>query len=163
MLRGIGAMAILGAGLMLRGTILSKARREERTMRGLRDALLALEREIALNLTPLSVLFARGGYGEIADTFFSSVSEGLRAGGTLRDCWAASAQSLTLPQAVKERVAHLGAMLGGDEEAVRRALRTMADELSAALEARERGRAQRERVTTAICVSASTFLLLMLI
>ena len=163
MLRGIGAMAILGAGLMLRGTILSKARREERTMRALRDALLTLEREIALNLTPLPVLFARGGYGEIADALLASVSEGLRAGGTLRDCWAASAQSLTLPQAVKERVAHLGAMLGGDEEAVRCALRTMADELSAAMEVRERGRAQRERVTTAICVSASMFLLLILI
>lgn len=163
MLRGIGAMAILGAGLMLRGTILSKARREERTMRGLCDALLALERDIALTLTPLPVLFTRGGYGEIADTFFTSVSERLRAGGTLRDCWAASAQTLTLPQAERDRVAQFGAMLGGDEEAVRRALRAMADELSAALEARERGSAQRERVTTAICVSGSAFLLLALI
>ena len=156
-------MAIFGAGLMLRGTIVSKARREERTMQALRDALLALEREIALNLTPLPVLFARGGYGEIADAFFTSVSEGLRVGGILRDCWAASARTLTLPQAERERVAHLGTMLGGDEDAVRRALRAMADELSTALEARQRGRAQRERVTTAICVSASTFLLLILI
>ena len=163
MLREIGAMAIVGAGLMLRGTILSKARREERTMLALRDALLALEREIALNLTPLPKLFASGGYGEAADAFFASVSEGLRAGGTLRDCWAASAQMLTLPQTVKERVAHFGATLGGDEEAVRRALRAMADELSAALEARGRDRAQRERVTTALCVSGSAFLLLILI
>ena len=156
-------MAIVGAGLMLRGTILSKARREERTMLALRDALLALEREIALNLTPLPVLFASGGYGEIADAFFASVSEGLRAGGTLRSCWTASAQMLTLPQMEKERVARFGVTLGGDEEAVRRALRTMADELSAAIEARGRDRAQRERVTTALCVSASTFLLLMLV
>ena len=163
MLRGIGAMAILGAGLMLRGAILSKARREERTMRGLRDALLALEREIALNLTPMQKLFTRGGYGEIADAFFALVSEGLRAGGTLRDCWATSAETLTLPQAERSRVAQFGASLDGDEEAVRRALRAMADELSAALEARERERAQRERVTTAICVSGSAFLLLVLI
>ena len=163
MLRGIGAILIIGSGLLLRGTILSKARREERTIRGLRDALLALEREIALNLTPLPVLFTRGGYGEIADAFFSSVSKGLRAGGTLRDCWAASAQALPLPRSEKERVAHFGALLGGDEEAVRRALRAMADELSAALEVRERGRAQRERVTTALCVSASMFLLLILL
>ena len=163
MLRGIGAVLIVGAGLMLRGTILSKARREERTMRALRDALLALEREIALNLTPLPVLFARGGYGEIADAFFASVSEGLGAGGTLRDCWAASAQMLTLPQTEQDRVAQFGATLGGDEEAVHRALRAMTDELLAAMEARERGRAQRERVTTAICVSASAFLLLILI
>lgn len=163
MLRGIGAMAILGAGLMLRATILSKTRREERTMRALRDALLALEREIALNLTPLPVLFTRGGYGEATDAFFASVSEGLRAGGALRDCWAVSASELALPQAERERVAHLGTMLDGDEEAVRRALRAMADELSIALEARKRERAQRERVTTAICVSASVFLLLILL
>ena len=132
-------------------------------MQSLRDALLALEREIALNLTPLPKLFARGGCGEIADAFFASVSEGLRAGGTLRDCWAASAQTLTLPEAERERVAQFAATLSGDEKAVRRALRAMAGELSGALEARERERAQRERVTTAICVSASTFLLLMLI
>ena len=163
MLRGIGAMAILSAGLMLRGTILSKARREERTMREMRDALLALEREIALNLTPLPVLFPRGGYGEETDAFFASVSEGLRAGGTLRDCWAVSAQTLSLPQEEKERVARLGTMLGGDEESVRRALRAMADELSAALKARKRERAQRERVTTALCASASVFLLLILL
>lgn len=163
MLRGIGAVAILGAGLMLRGTLVSKARREERTMRALRDALLAIEREIALTLTPLPVLFARGGCGEIADAFFAPVSEGLRAGGTLRDCWAVSAQTLTLPQAVKDRVAYFGATLCGDEESVRRSLRSMADELSEAMEVRSRERAQRERVTTAICVSASTFLLLMLI
>ena len=156
-------MAIFGAGLMLRGTIVSRSRREERTMRGLRDALLAIEREIALNLTPLPVLFVRGGYGEIADTFFSSVSEGLRVGGTLRSCWAASAQTLTLPQTEKERVAHLGATLGGDEEAVRRALRAMADELSEALERRQYEQAQRERVTTVLCVSGSTLLLLMLL
>ena len=163
MLRGIGAILIIGSGLLLRGTIMSKARREERTMQGLRDALLAIEREIALTLTPLPALFARGGCGEIADTFFISVSEGLRAGGTFARCWAVSAQTLTLPQTVKERVAYFGASLGGDEESVRRALRSMADELSAALEARERERAQRERVTTALCVSASVFLLLILI
>ena len=156
-------MVIVGAGLLLRGTILSKARREERTMRSLRDALLALEREIALNLTPLPTLFARGGYGEAADGFFASVGEGLRAGRTLRDCWAASADALTLPRAVKERVAHLGATLSGDEDGVRRSLLFMADELSKALEARECERAQRERVTTAVCVSASVFLLLILI
>ena len=163
MLRGIGAALIVGAGLLLRGTILSKTRREERTMRALRDVLLALEREIALNLTPLPVLFTRGGCGEIADAFFSSVSDGLRAGRTLRDCWAVSASELTLPQEVKERVAHFGAMLGGDEEGVCRALRAMADELSDAMEARARERAQRERVTTALCVSGSAFLLLMLV
>ena len=163
MLRGIGAILIIGAGLLLRGTIVSKARREERTMCVLRDALLAIEREIALTLTPLPVLFTRGGCGEIADTFFASVSEGLRAGGTLRSCWAASARTLTLPQAVKDRVAQFGAMLGGDEEAVRRALRAMADELSDAMEVREREQAQRERVTTALCVSGSVFLLLILI
>ena len=163
MLRGIGAILIIGSGLLLRGTIVSKARWEERTMRGLRDALLAIEREIALNLTPLPVLFVRGGYGEIADAFFASVSGGLRAGGTLHDCWAASAQTLTLPQTVKDRVAYFGASLGGDEESVRRALRSMADELSAALEARGRERAQRERVTTALCVSTSVFLVLILI
>lgn len=163
MLRGVGAILIFGAGLLLRGTIVSKARREERTMRGICDALLALEREIALNLTPLPVLFARGGYGEAVDAFFASVGEGLRVGGTLRSCWAASAQTLTLPQAEKERVVHLGATLGGDEEAVRRALRTMADELSDALERRQYEQAQRERVTTVLCVSGSTLLLLMLL
>ena len=163
MLRGIGAVLVLGAGLLLRGTIVSRMRREERTIRELRDALLALEREIALTLAPLPALFARGSPGEIADAFFASVSEGLRAGGTLCDCWAASAQTLSLPQAEKDRVAHLGATLGGDEDAVCRALRSMAGELSGALEARESGRAQRERVTTAVCVSASAFLLLMLI
>ena len=163
MLRGIGATLIVGAGLLLRGTILSKARREERTMQTLRDALLALEREITLTLAPLPVLFARSGYGEAADAFFTSVSEGLRADGTLRDCWAVSAQTLTLPLAEKERVARLGASLGGDEEAVCCALRAMADELSNTLEARASGRAQRERVTTAICVSGSAFLLLMFI
>ena len=163
MLRGIGAILIIGAGLLLRGTIVSKARREERTMREMRDALLAIEREIALTLTPLPALFARGGYGEATDAFFTSVSEGLRAGGTLALCWAASAGELALPQAVKDRVAHFGASLGGDEDAVRRALRAMADELSGVMETRQRERAQRERVTTALCVSASTFLLLMLI
>ena len=163
MLRGIGAILIIGAGLLLRGTIVSKARREERTMCALRDALLAIEREIALNLTPLPALFTRGGCGEIADAFFASVSDGLRSGGTLRDCWAASASELALPQAIKDRVARLGATLSGDEESVRRALCAMSDELSEVMETRQRGRAQRERVTTAICVSASAFLLLVLI
>lgn len=163
MLRGIGAMAIFGAGLMLRGTILSKARREERTMRQMRDALRSLEREIALTLTPLPVLFARGGYGEAVDAFFASVSEGLRAGGTLASCWAASAEALTLPLSLKDRAARFGTTLGGDEESVRRALCTMEDELSDALEMYQRERSGRERVTTALCVSGSALLLLMLI
>ena len=163
MLRGVGAVLILGAGLLLRGTIVSKARREERTLQEMRDALLGLEREIALTLTPLPVLFASGGYGEAADAFFASVSEGLRAGGTLRSCWAESASELALSLSEKDRVAQFGASLGGDEKAVRRALRAMADELSEVMETRQRGRAQRERVTTALCVSGSVFLLLILI
>ena len=156
-------MLILGAGFRLRGTILSKSRRSERTLRQMRDALLALEREIAFALTPLPMLFARGGYGEAVDAFFASVSGGLRAGGTLASCWAASTETLTLPLSLKDRVARFGTTLGGDEEGVRRALRAMADELTDALEMYRRERSGRERITTALCVSGSVLLLLILL
>ena len=162
MLRTVGAGLICGAGLLLRTSLLAAHRAETDTVRDLRDALLALEREVALTLTPLPALFLRGGFGKTADAFFTQVAQEIHAGKTLAESWAECSGALMLPQEVKLRVVRLGAHLGGDEESVRRALLASAQELSGVLERREREQSSRERITTALCLSGSLLLLLLL-
>lgn len=163
MLRLAGGTLILFAGVLLRGALLGGAREELRTLRTMRDALLALEREIALTLAPLPELLSRGGFGEAADAFFAAVSDAVQSGQTLGDAWRDAAQRIFLPNGQKTRFARLGSMLGGGEESVRRTLLFAADELSRTIEAREREKRERERLTTALCFSGSLLLAMILI
>lgn len=163
MLRLAGGALILAGGVLLRGALLAGAREELRTLRVMRDALLALEREIALTLSPLPEILSRGGFGTAADAFFFAVHRDIQSGQTLAEAWADAVQALSLPQEQKARFARLGAILGGGEESVRRTLLSVADELSCAIDARERRRQEQERLTTALCLSGSALLVLILI
>ena len=162
MVRLLGGVLIISSGLLLRGTILRASRRELETQRELRDALLLLEKEIKFTLMPLPKLL-RMEFGCCVSAFFSAVSDDLCSEKTLSESWQTHTQRLFLPQRIKLRFARLGADLVGEEESIRRTLLLMAEELSESMEAQERTQRERERLTTALCLSGSFLLVLVLL
>lgn len=163
MLRLLGGVLIVSGGILLRETILRAARKELQTQRELRDALLQLEKEIKFTLTPLPKLLLRDDFEPYAAQYFRKVGRDLLRGETLAESWAAHAQTLSLPQRIRDRFARLGVSLSGEEESVRRTLLLMVSELSESIEAQERIRRERERLTTVLCISISLMLVLLLI
>ena len=162
MLRWLGAGLILCGGLLTRSTLIGGERRAQRTRRELAAAFEAMESEIRLLLTPAPSLLRRA-YGVGADGFFGQVSGELTCGKTLAEAWRLATDALPLPENERAAVAALGTRLGGDEAGVCAALRLTAETLRKEYEAREKARAQNERLITSICVSISLFLAVFLI
>ncbi len=161
MLRWLGAGLILCGGLAARRTLLEGERRAQRTRRELAAALEAMRSEIRLLLTPIPTLLLRT-YGGEADAFFASVSERLRRGEPLGEAWRRPAEELPLPDAERQAVSALGARLDDSEEGACAALALCASALRRSYEASEAQKRERERLTSAICISISLFFAIIL-
>lgn len=164
-------MKALGAALILCGTaivcrtLLGARRRERAALRELADALEGLEREVRVALVPLPRLLTRRGQGRYGDLFFSSILAMHEAEPDcpLPDCWRAAAQDLPLPSRERESVARPADAFGGEEEDLLRALCAAAQELRAALDAREIESARERRLIPALCFSLSLLLTVLLL
>ena len=161
MLRWLGAGLILAAALLTRRTLLATDRAAQRTRRALAAAFETMESEVRALLTPLPTLLRRS-YGEGADAFFAVAARELHRADLPR-AWRAAAAELPLPPEEREIVAQLGARLTGDEAAVCGALTLGASQLRRAADAIEGQRAQKERLTSTLCLGAGALLALMLL
>ena len=161
MLRWLGAGLILAAALLTRRTLLTADRAAQRTRRALAAAFETMEAEVRALLTPLPTLLGRS-YGEGADTFFAAVARELHRADLPR-AWRDAAMELPLPSEEQEIVAQLGARLTGDEAAVCGALTLGASQLRRAADAIEGQRAQKERLTSTLCLGTGALLALMLL
>ena len=161
MLRWLGAGLILAAALLTRRTLLETDRAAQRTRRALAAAFETMEAEVRALLTPLPALL-RGTYGAEADAFFAAVGRELRRAG-LPEAWRAAASELPLPPEEREIVAQMGARLTGDEAAVCGVLTLGATQLRRSADAAQAQRAQKERLTSALCLGAGALLALMLL
>ena len=147
-------MKLLGAALILCGAALQchallGARRQERAaLRELSAALEGLERGIRVSLMPLPRLLGQRGAGKYADAFFADVLAQLENGTPLPD------QAL---------LSGLADALGGEEDAVLRALRAAAQALRGTLTERERQSARDTRLVTTLCFSLSLLVTILLI
>ena len=160
MLRILGAGLILCGGLLARQTLVGSARCAQRTRRALAAELETMESEIRLLLTPLPELLRRGA---ARSAFSASVTALLAGGGTLTEAWRAAAETLPLPPEEREQLAALGDRLDGDETGVCAALALAAARLRGRYDEVERSRAQTERLTTSLCLSAGLLLVILLL
>ena len=161
MLRWLGAGLILTAALLTCRTLLTTDRTAQRTRRALAAAFETMESEVRALLTPLPTLLARS-YGEGAEPFFTAVTRELHCADLPR-AWRIAAAELPLPSEEREMIAQMGARLTGDEAAVCGALTLGASQLRRAADAIEGQRAQKERLTSTLCLGAGALLALMLL
>ena len=155
-------MKLLGAALILCGAALQchallGARRQERAaLRELSAALEGLERGIRASLMPLPRLLGQRGAGKYADAFFADVLAQLENGTPLPDGWREAAARTPLGEREQTVLSGLADALGGEEDAVLRALR-------ATLTERERQSARDTRLVTTLCFSLSLLVTILLI
>lgn len=152
-----GAALLLVSSLLLRQSILTRARLRRKTLRALAEGFLLLSDAVHLTLTPLPRLLQKITCAMEAERFFRAVTEHLARGETLERAWREEAEKLPLNGREREMVASLGSALGGDEQAVCASLTQAAKVLSEceqrlALQSRE-----ESRVTTALCLSGALF------
>ncbi len=166
---GAAAMKLLGAALILCGAALQchallGARRQERAaLRELSAALEGLERGIRASLTPLPRLLGQRGAGKYADAFFADVLAQLENGTPLPDGWREAAARTPLGEREQALLSGLADALGGEEDAVLRALRAAAQALRGTLMERERQSARDTRLVTTLCFSLSLLVTILLI
>lgn len=163
MLHIAGAGLVLCAALLLRQSLLHRARLRRRTLRALSESFEALSLAVRATLAPLPALLRDLSCAEEAAAFFRAVREGLADGKPLERCWREAALMLPLSEREQELTAALGSALGGEEESVCAALSRTARELSEAertLGARER---EEMRVTTALCLGGGMLLGILLL
>ena len=162
-------MKLLGAALILCGAALQchallGARRQERAaLRELSAALEGLERGIRASLMPLPRLLGQRGAGKYADTFFADVLAQLENGTPLPDGWREAAARTPLGEREQAVLSGLADELGGEEDAVLRALRAAAQALRSTLTERERQSARDTRLVTTLCFSLSLLVTILLI
>ena len=160
MLRALGAGLILCGGLLARQTLVEPVRRAQRTRLALAAALEAMEAEVRLLLTPMPKLLRRGAAKE---AFFGRVLAALSSGAAPDEAWRAAADTLPLPPEERELIAALGERVSGDEEHACAALTLAASRLRRRYDEIESRRRRTERLTTALCVSTSLLLLILLL
>ncbi len=162
MLRLTGAVLVLASGVLTRQSLLTASRARRTALRELAEALERMAQEIRLCLTPIPKLLCREGEGA-AEEFFARAAERLRTGNTLAQSWADAAQVLPVNEEERALIAALGARLGGDMESVCAALNLTASQLRERYESERLHCSEQERLTTAVCFSASFLLLIVLL
>ena len=160
MLRALGAGLILCGGLLARQALVEPVRRAQRTRLTLAAALESMEAEVRLLLTPMPALLRRAA---AEDAFFGRILSGLASGVPPEEAWRRAADGLPLPPEERELLAALGGRMGGDEEHVSASLALAASRLRRRYDDVGSGRRREEKLTTALCVSASLLLSILLL
>ncbi|MEG2175640.1 MAG: stage III sporulation protein AB [Oscillibacter sp.] len=165
MLKGLGALCILLGGLLLRRYQMEHLRQEVDTLSDLLAALCRMAEEIRMTRTPLPRLLDHVGQGreQGVSAFFSTVSTAARQGGDVGETWRQAAEALPLGQESRVALLELGGGLQGDEESICKAISLACMDLSRKLEELRLHRPETEKRTTALCLSATALLVILLI
>lgn len=161
----LGALFVLAAGLWARWAELSEHRRRRDMLASLADALDRMGEEIRMARTPMPALLETMGERCKGDTgaFFRCAAAGLDAGERLGDAWEQAALCMMLPREELTALTALGWHLAGDEEAACRALAGVGRQLERLLEEWDRQRPEAEKRATALWLSGSALLVILLI
>lgn len=162
-MRAAGALSVLLGGLALRAALVRAGRDELRLLRALSEALVLLAQRISATLTPLPRLLQQGGWPREAEPFFDMLLELLDAHGVPETCWRTAAQAMPLAEPERAALALPAVVLRGEEEALVRALRIAAETLLSAAREKAARRGERERLITAVCLSVTLMLLLVML
>ena len=165
MLKLIGSICILLGGFLLRWMELQGRERKRQALDGMLLMLRQIGEEVRISRTPLPKLFASCGQIEQLDLhhFFKTVVQNLHAGQTLSRAWRTAVPMLPLSESCHLILDELGQSLHGDEEAVTKALALAVYRLSQERDALEKHRVQDEQRITALTLSASALLVILLI
>ena len=165
MLKGIGCLCILLGGCWARALQVTALRRELRVLADLLETLDRMDTEIRVNRTPLPRLLARLAPGRTRplELFLCRVSEAARRGEYLPGVWTREANGLPLGEEDRRTLRALGERLPGDEETACKGIELARSFLSGSLEEKRAGRADRERRTTALCLSGAALLAILLL
>lgn len=165
MLKAIGTLCILFGGLLARQYQIGALRREVTVVADLLAVLCRMTEEIRLKRTPLPRLLdrLRQGRDPAVSDFLQAVSTAARQGEDAETAWQTAAQRLPASAEVKEALVELGKSLSGDEESVCKAVSLACMALSHSLEELRRKRPETEKRATALCLSATALLVILLI
>lgn len=165
MVKAIGALCILFGGLLARQYQLAALRRELAVVSDLLAVLCRMSEEIRLKRTPLPRLLDRLSQGRDAavSDFLGAVSAAARQGEDTEAAWQAEAKRLPVSSEVKIALEELAKSLSDDEESICKAVSLACMELSRNLEELRRKRPETEKRTTALCLSATALLVILLI
>lgn len=164
MLKLLGSVCVLSAGVLVRYQMISEERRTTKTLADLAATLEFMGDEIRLNRTPMPRLLLKAGVGRGEETmaFLAEVRLGSTERG-LAEAWRAAAEALPLPGEEKAAAAEAGTCLQGDEERACRGLAAAAEALHRGLERRKSQAAETAKRGTALCLSASALIIILLI
>ena len=167
MIRALGALLVFAGGGSVSLLWVARRRREIAAAGELLYALHRLEREIRCEKKPLPPLFralAEETKGE-GQRFFAGLMRRWEAEPEtpLPQLWLAQSDTLLLPQEGRRVWQELGRRLAGDEESLQGALRLAAEELEELRRRLERALPEARRLSAAVCLSASAFLVLLLL
>lgn len=165
MLKGLGALCVLLGGLLLRHNQVASLRRKVDTLSDLLAALYRMAEEIRMARTPLPQLLNRLAVERSAPvaTFFSAVSTSAQQGETVMETWRRAAEDLPIEQNSLTVLKELAIGMNGDEESVCKAISLACMNLSHHLEELRCHQSETEKRTTALCLSATALLVILLI
>lgn len=165
MLKTLGALCILFGGLLLRRKQVTQLRREVDTLSDLLAALCRMAEEIRMARTPLPRLLEQlgRGRGTAVSAFFSSVSAIAQQGGNVAETWRQAVKELPIAIENQTALLELGRGLNGDEESVCKAISLACMDLSRNLDNLRRRQPEAEKRATALCLSATALLVILLI
>lgn len=158
-----GTLSVLLGGLALRAALVRAGRDELRLLRALAASLTLLTRQISATLAPLPRLLRQGDWPREAESFFLMILDGLADGSSIEQSWRAAAQAMPLRENERALLAAPSEVLRGDEEPLLRALRAAAEAMEAAAREKAARRGEQERLITAVCVSGTLMLLLVIV
>lgn len=164
MLKLTGSICVLLGGFLLRWMELQARRRSRETLDRMLLLLRQMGEEVRITRTPLPSLFESCGRTDQVDirSFFAMVVQKLYEGQPLSDAWRTSVPTLPLSASCHMILDELGQSLHGDEEAVTKALALAIYRLSQEREMAEQHRTQEEQRITALTLSASALLVILL-
>lgn len=165
MLKLTGTICVLLGGFLLRWMELQTRKQTRATLDGLLLVLRQIGEEIRISRTPLPRLFehcSQVNHPELC-SFFGAIVRKLQGGQSLSDAWGTSVQDLPLSKDCHMILDELGQSLHGDEEAVTKALALAVYRLSQERDTAEQHRKQDEQRITALTLSASALLIILLI
>ena len=162
MLKLMGSALFLTSGILLRGALLGKNRQELSLLRETIHAIETLQQRLYATLLPLPDLLS-GLNSQKESLFFAEVcrryQEDPDAG--IDHAWQSASAEIPLDAGERETLEHLADSFSAPEELLHRSFLSALEQLRRSLDAKEAGREKEERVTTALCFSASIVLLVL--
>jgi stage III sporulation protein AB len=165
MLKLMGSVCILAAGVAVHMLQVRTFRRELSVLRGLVAALEEMENEIRLSRLPLPRLLKKAGFdrGRDVTAFFESICGAIGAGELPASAWRSAAAALPIARREQSELAELGRKLCGDEEQACKGIELARVRLAKALNEKSSRQADWEKRSTALCFSGAVLLIILLI